>query len=67
MRNALADRIMNTLILTKLLMTFSLMIFSCVSFTDECRGVGGLFFDDLDTPNQDKLFEFASVSILLDI
>ncbi|KAK2173920.1 hypothetical protein NP493_842g01002 [Ridgeia piscesae] len=26
----------------------------------ECRGVGGLFFDDLDTPSQDKLFDFAS-------
>lgn len=26
----------------------------------ECRGVGGIFFDDLDTPSQDKLFEFAS-------
>ena len=31
----------------------------------ECRGVGGLFFDDLDTPSQDKLFDFASVSMAL--
>ncbi|XP_044756061.1 oxygen-dependent coproporphyrinogen-III oxidase [Coccinella septempunctata] len=26
----------------------------------ETRGIGGIFFDDLDTPSQDKCFEFVS-------
>ncbi|XP_074100513.1 oxygen-dependent coproporphyrinogen-III oxidase isoform X1 [Cotesia typhae] len=26
----------------------------------ECRGVGGIFFDDIDTPNQDAAFNFVS-------
>lgn len=27
---------------------------------NECRGVGGIFFDDLDTPDQDSAFNFVS-------
>ncbi|XP_053697951.1 oxygen-dependent coproporphyrinogen-III oxidase [Sabethes cyaneus] len=27
---------------------------------NECRGVGGIFFDDLDTPDEDSAFEFVS-------
>lgn len=27
---------------------------------NESRGVGGIFFDDLDTPNQEKCFQFVS-------
>ncbi|XP_062563073.1 oxygen-dependent coproporphyrinogen-III oxidase [Armigeres subalbatus] len=27
---------------------------------NECRGVGGIFFDDLDTPNQESAFNFVS-------
>ena len=35
--------------------------------TDECRGVGGIFFDDLDESDvsgltREQLFQFASVS-----
>lgn len=32
-----------------------------VSFfiTGECRGVGGIFFDDLDKPSQDQIFKFV--------
>lgn len=30
-----------------------------IEHRNECRGVGGIFFDDLDTPNQDKVFEFV--------
>ncbi|XP_031627131.1 oxygen-dependent coproporphyrinogen-III oxidase [Contarinia nasturtii] len=26
----------------------------------ECRGVGGIFFDDIDTPSQDEAFNFIS-------
>ena len=26
----------------------------------ECRGIGGIFFDDLDSPSQEKCFEFIS-------
>ncbi|XP_058821702.1 oxygen-dependent coproporphyrinogen-III oxidase [Topomyia yanbarensis] len=26
----------------------------------ECRGVGGIFFDDLDTPDEESAFEFVS-------
>lgn len=29
-----------------------------ITYRDESRGVGGIFFDDLDTPDQDKLFAF---------
>lgn len=25
----------------------------------ECRGVGGIFFDDIDQPEQKKVFEFV--------
>lgn len=25
----------------------------------ECRGVGGIFFDDIDTPSQDEAFSFV--------
>ncbi|XP_055542456.1 oxygen-dependent coproporphyrinogen-III oxidase isoform X1 [Wyeomyia smithii] len=27
---------------------------------NECRGVGGIFFDDLDTPDEESAFEFVS-------
>lgn len=27
---------------------------------NECRGVGGIFFDDLDTPDQERAFNFVS-------
>ncbi len=30
-----------------------------VIFTAECRGVGGIFFDDLDKPSADKVFAFV--------
>jgi coproporphyrinogen III oxidase len=30
----------------------------------EARGVGGIFFDDLDTPNKDEVFKFVTVSML---
>ncbi|CAF0870183.1 unnamed protein product [Brachionus calyciflorus] len=30
-----------------------------ISHRNECRGVGGIFFDDLDKPDQDKVFEFV--------
>ncbi|XP_076307619.1 oxygen-dependent coproporphyrinogen-III oxidase-like [Tachypleus tridentatus] len=26
----------------------------------ECRGIGGIFFDDVDSPTQDKAFQFVS-------
>lgn len=26
----------------------------------ECRGVGGIFFDDIDTPSQEGAFKFIS-------
>lgn len=26
----------------------------------ECRGVGGIFFDDLNTPTADKVFKFVT-------
>lgn len=29
----------------------------------ECRGIGGIFFDDLDTPDQESCFQFVSVSM----
>jgi len=31
------------------------------SFAGERRGVGGIFFDDLDTPDQNQLFKFVTV------
>ena len=27
---------------------------------EECRGVGGIFMDDIDTPNQEEAFQFIS-------
>lgn len=27
---------------------------------NECRGIGGIFFDDIDTPSQDACFNFVS-------
>ena len=35
-------------------------VFSCL-FTGESRGVGGIFFDDLDSPSQEKVFQFVKV------
>ena len=35
----------------------------CISmFLEEARGVGGIFFDDLDDGKQDDLFKFVTVS-----
>lgn len=31
-----------------------------ITHRGECRGVGGIFFDDLDTPSQDEPFQFIS-------
>lgn len=33
--------------------------------TGERRGVGGIFFDDLDDNDQDKIFKFSTVSQFL--
>ena len=30
-----------------------------ITHRKECRGVGGIFFDDIDQPNKDKVFEFV--------
>lgn len=30
-----------------------------IKHRNECRGVGGIFFDDYDQPNQPKAFEFV--------
>lgn len=30
-----------------------------IKHRNERRGVGGIFFDDIDQPNQDKVFEFV--------
>ena len=30
-------------------------------FVGETRGIGGIFFDDLDDGNQDELFKFVTV------
>lgn len=30
-----------------------------IKHRNECRGVGGIFFDDVDKPNQAKAFEFV--------
>jgi coproporphyrinogen III oxidase len=30
-----------------------------IAHRNECRGVGGIFFDDLEKPSQDKVFEFV--------
>ena len=32
------------------------------SLLGERRGVGGIFFDDIDTPSQDEVFSFIKVS-----
>lgn len=31
-----------------------------VKHRGECRGIGGIFFDDLDSPSQDECFKFVS-------
>lgn len=31
-----------------------------VTHRDECRGIGGIFFDDIDTPSQEEAFKFVS-------
>ena len=31
-----------------------------VTHRGECRGIGGIFFDDLDSPSQDQCFKFVS-------
>lgn len=31
-----------------------------IKHREECRGIGGIFFDDLDTPDQESCFEFVS-------
>ncbi len=38
-----------------------LKIVFVVSFSGEARGVGGIFFDDLDTPSPQAVFEFVRV------
>ncbi len=30
-----------------------------ITHRNECRGVGGIFFDDLEKPSQEKAFEFV--------
>ena len=35
--------------------------FEQLTFPGEARGVGGIFFDDLDTPNKDEVFKFVTV------
>jgi coproporphyrinogen III oxidase len=32
---------------------------SCVLFIGECRGVGGIFFDDLEKPSEEEVFHFV--------
>ena len=40
-----------------------MIIIICFNFpAGEARGVGGIFFDDLDTPNQEEAFKFVTVS-----
>lgn len=31
-----------------------------ITHRNECRGIGGIFFDDLDTPSQNEAFKFVS-------
>lgn len=31
-----------------------------ITHRGECRGIGGIFFDDIDAPNQEKAFKFVS-------
>lgn len=31
-----------------------------ITHRNECRGIGGIFFDDLDSPNQEACFNFVS-------
>ncbi|XP_075151629.1 oxygen-dependent coproporphyrinogen-III oxidase [Haematobia irritans] len=31
-----------------------------IKHRDECRGIGGIFFDDIDTPSQEEAFKFVS-------
>ena len=32
-------------------------------FSGEARGIGGIFFDDLDEGKQEKMFDFVTVSV----
>ncbi len=32
-----------------------------IKHRNEARGVGGIFFDDLDTPNESKVFDFIKL------
>ena len=32
----------------------------CCCTAGECRGIGGIFFDDVDYPNKEKAFQFVS-------
>ena len=41
-------------------MELIMIVWICVS--GERRGVGGIFFDDIDTPSQEKAFQFVKVS-----
>ncbi len=35
-----------------------------IEHRNERRGVGGIFFDDLDSDDQNKLFKFVTVSLI---
>ena len=43
----------------------ALEVYICVCFVDERRGVGGIFFDDLDEPNPEEVFKFVTVRIFM--
>lgn len=34
--------------------------FFCLYVSDECRGIGGIFFDDLNTPSPNHVFQFIT-------
>ena len=36
--------------------------FFCIYILGEARGIGGIFFDDLDEGKHEKMFEFVTVS-----
>ena len=39
---------------------FTMLMILLSFFTDERRGVGGLFFDDLDAPSNEACYDFIS-------